>query len=294
MITMIPRNWKEVKAFKGHLRENKVPKKEIWRRTKPGIYDENEYFYVYDGEYQTEKRAFAIHWISSSTKKKIDEKSREDRLQRAERKLIELRNKLNKRKLKELTAIEEAASDILKSNNVDRFIKINVGETREIERVQKSKGRPGKSTEYEERVSVLYTLEWHRDKDVLQAEKRVDGCLPLLSTDKSLTALEVLQGYKYQPRLEKRFTQFKSIHKAAPMFFKRIERVEANLFVFFIALMAQALIEREVRDTMLERNIGSLDIYPEEREYKHPTAHSILSAFENISRYEIMNDGEII
>lgn len=81
----------------------------------------------------------------------------------------------------------------------------------------------------------------------LQQENNVDGIFPLLTTDNSLSAKEVLTSYKYQPRLEKRFTQFKSVHEAAPLLFKKIEQVEAIMFLFFLSLMIQAIIEREVR-----------------------------------------------
>ena len=64
-----------------------------------------------------------------------------------------------------------------------------------------------------------------------------------------------LQAYKYQPRLEKRFQQFKHIHHGASLLFKKLERIEATMFAFFIALMIQALIERQVRQTMADRKI---------------------------------------
>ena len=59
----------------------------------------------------------------------------------------------------------------------------------------------------------------------------------------------------WESRLEKRFTQFKSVHEAAPLLFKKIERVEAIMFLFFLSLMTQAFIEREVRLNMKEQNI---------------------------------------
>jgi len=54
-----------------------------------------------------------------------------------------------------------------------------------------------------------------------------------LCTDENISCKEALKAYKYQPRLEKRFNQFKSIHNAAPLLFKKIERVEAIMFLFF-------------------------------------------------------------
>jgi len=108
----------------------------------------------------------------------------------------------------------------------------------------------------------------------LKEELRVDGVFPLLCTDDTLAPEKVLKAYKFQPRLEKRFSQFKWIHNAAPLLFKKIERVEANMFAFFIALMIQALIEREIRTKMKMEKIPSITLYPEEREACHPTTNN--------------------
>ncbi len=77
----------------------------------------------------------------------------------------------------------------------------------------------------------------------LSAEARTDGVVPLLCTDPAVPPKAVLQAYKFQARLEKRFSQLKDVHRAAPLLFKKPERVEANVLVFFIALLIQALLE---------------------------------------------------
>jgi len=110
----------------------------------------------------------------------------------------------------------------------------------------------------------------------------------LLSTDLELSSKAVLQAYKYQPRLEKRFAQFKSIHHAAPLLFKKVTRIEANLFLFFMALMLQALLEREVRNAMAAQRIKSIPLYPEEPEASRPTTTKILDLFERVSTYAII------
>jgi transposase len=99
-----------------------------------------------------------------------------------------------------------------------------------------SRGRPDKHTRYKTRARNIYSLTWTRNLRALRREARVDGLFPVLCTDKELTAKKVLQAYKYQPRLEKRFSQFKNFHNAASLLFKKVTRVEANLFVFFIFL----------------------------------------------------------
>ena len=107
-------------------------------------------------------------------------------------------------------------------------------------------------------------------------------------------AKEVLQYYKYQPRLEKRFTQFRSVHAGAPLLFKKIERVESIMFSFFLSLMIQAIIEREVRLKMKIHKIKSLLIYPEFRNAYSPTTSKILDNFDAISIYRVKLEGNII
>ena len=294
VVTIIPETWKEVSDFKEKLRKNPRSKKEIWRKQKPRSKKEIEYFSCFDGDHKTYKRGYNIHWIFSSEKKKRDQSSREDRLKKAEQEFTELNTKLNAYHLKEKSDINAAVETILKENRVESFFVVQLGQTEERSKRQLKKGRPGVQTQYQIQTRSLYTLTWYRDKNNLEAEHRLDGIFPLLSTDSTLSSKEVLQGYKYQPVLEKRFSQFKSIHNAAPLFFKNIERVEANMFLFFLALIVQALLEREIRYKMEEQNIPSLYIYPEDRESKFPTTSCVMNAFNGISRYEIMQGNEVV
>jgi len=293
-ITLIPKSWGEVKIFMEELRKTKKSKKEIWRREKPNHEGKTEYFSVYTGDYKTETRGYQVHWIYSSEKKERDRDSREQALKKAEYELMLLNAKINKKNLKTKDKIQDAITAILNHRKVTKFINIEIGETKEQYKVQVGKGRPGKNTKYIDQVDVIYTMTWRRNKPALQEESNVDGVFPLLCTDNKITAKNVLQAYKYQPRLEKRFMQFKSVHNAAPLLFKNITRVEANMFLFFIALIIQALLEREIRTVMKQQNIESLDLYPEDREALHPTTDRVLKIFEGISSYKITKGEEII
>jgi len=293
-ITIMPESWGEVAAFKRRLRARRLPKHEIWRRPRPEAEHETEYFSVFNGEHFTHKRDYRIHWIHSSAKRKRDRLAREKRLSKAEQALLELNTKLNRRHLKDKEAIEAAATAILRQHQVSEFIVIEVNTTQEIYQVQLSKGRPGKNTRYENRERSIYTLSWRRQSSALKDEARVDGLFPLLSTDTSLSAKSVLQAYKYQPRIEKRFSQFKSIHNAAPLLFKNVHRVEANLFLFFIALVIQSLIEREVRNKMDDEEKTGLAIYPENRDAPRPTTSKIFDRFERLSTYSIVENERVV
>jgi transposase len=293
-ITIMPESWAEVTAFKSHLRAGRRPKREIWRRPRPEAEHEIEYFSVFNGEHFTRKRGYRIHWIYSSAKRRRDRLAREKRLAKSEQALLELNTKLNRRHLKDKEAIEAAATALVRQHQMSEFIAFEVNTALETYQVQLSKGRPGKHTRYESRERSIYILSWRRRSSALKAEARVDGVFPLLSTDASLSAKSVLQAYKYQPRIEKRFSQFKSIHNAAPLLFKKVHRVEANMLLFFIALVIQSLIEREVRNRMDDEGQSGLAIYPEDRDAPRPTTSKIFDRFERLSTYSLMENGHVV
>jgi transposase len=294
VVTIIPESWNEVESFKEQLRKTKKAKDIIWRRRKPGSYDQKEYFSAFRGDYLTTKKGYRIHWIYSSEKRKRDCQSRDKQLKKVEQSLAVLNGKINKRALKTKEAIEQAAQQITKEHNLEKFFHVSIGTITEKCKVQIGSGRPGKNTQYKTRVNRLFTLSWTQKKQLLKQEAQTDGVFPLLCTDKALTSKEVLKAYKYQPRLEKRFSQFKTVHNAAPLLFKKIERIEANMFGFFIALVVQALIEREVRNKMKENKIETIRVYPEQREADRPTTSKIIDRFENISTYKIIEDSKIV
>ena len=286
-ITIIPQTWSETSEFRDALRLSNKSKKEISRKKIGGRSDKIDYFSVFNGTYLTKKRKFRIHWIHSSEKKKRDKLSREKRLENAEYELTDLNAKLNLRKLKEKKAIENAVKDILKSNGIEGFLDTRVGTVIYSERRQIGKGRPGPDTKFKKIETEEYTLNWNRNREALKIEKRIDGIFPLLCTDEKLSSKEVLEAYKYQPRIEKRFCQFKNIHNAAPLLFKSIERVESCMFAFFISLIIQALIEREIRTKMKKRKIRAVEVYPEDRDATHPTTTKVLGIFQDVCSYKI-------
>lgn len=292
-ITCIPEPWTEVVTFKNIQREKPTTKTEIWRRYNEAT-DQTDYFSVYDGEYLTNKRGYKIHWICNSARRQDDYEERQERLKKAENELLSLSKKLNKRQLKTEQDIRNAYHKILKNRKVEPFFEISISQIKEVRNVKYGRGRPGKEAIYRTVEKTFFSLSWKRKKKELDAEKNIDGIYPLLSTDPKLTAKEVLLAYKYQPKLEKRFTQLKSIHNIAPLLFKKLKRVEANLFLFFIALIIQALIEREVRSKMKDCGLPFLQVYPERRDASHPTTTKIFDIFSEVSTYTISNEDRVL
>ena len=234
------------------------------------------------------KDGYTVYWIYSNKKNKRDKEIREKKLKNTEKKLTRLTSKMNTRNLKTEEQIRNSVDEIFKKYGTEKFYHVEINQVKEEETKQVGRGRPGKNTRYRKVVGHIYTLSWIRNKQELKNANNADGVFPLLSTDSSIGALEALKAYKCQPRLEKRFTQFKSVHAAAPLLFKRVHRIESIMFLFFLSLMIQALIEREVRLKMLEHKVESLPIYPEGREAVAPTTSKILEQFNGVSSYKIM------
>ena len=294
VITVMPDTWGETKIFKDELLDKNTAKKIILKRKTPEGDSDNEYFSLFSGEYETLDDGYRIYWYLSSQKKKLDKSIRQKRVLRADSRLMELSLKLNKRDLKTEEKIRDEIEAILNKHGLKDFFKINVFKKNEEIKKQITKGRPGTDTKYRSITKTTYTLDWETDDKRLKKEERADGIFPLLSTDKSIGPKEVLTSYKYQPKLEKRFNQFKSVHEAAPILFKNIERVEAIMFLFFVALIVQAVIERKVRMSMKERAIKSLPVYPEYRKSFYPTTSKIFYNFDGISSYKILKNGKVV
>jgi transposase len=292
-ITILPQNLVEVRRFKDQLRAAPLQKQLLWRRPKPNYPSKNECFYLFEGNYLTEHGKYPLYWFGSSEKTLRDRQSRKERLLVAQRGIDELAPKINTRRLKRKPDILQAATAILEHYQVNGLIDVRLDTHRQFYK-QRPRGRPSiQKTQYPNRCRVYYSLHWSLNAQALAGEARTDGVFPLLCTDASIPPKAVLQAYKFQPRLEKRFCQFKSIHLAAPLLFKKIERVEANMFVFFIALLIQALLERELRQRLNQRGNPPLKLYPEDRDAPHPTTSQLLKTFDSLSTYEITEEGRI-
>jgi len=153
---------------------------------------------------------------------------------------------------------------------------------------QEKRGRPGAGTRYVKVERSRFSVAWKPKADVIAFDARTDGMYPLITNCDDLPAGEVLQKYKYQPNLEKRHEQLKTVYAVAPAFLKDEGRIEALLLLYFVALLVQALIERQVRTSMKAEKLKVLPLYPEDRECHAPTANRILEVFENIQRHDLM------
>jgi transposase len=132
---------------------------------------------------------------------------------------------------------------------------------------------------------------WTLDEAALAYDRKSAGMYPLLTNDRALPAAAVLEAHKGQPAIEKRFAQTKTVHEIAPVFLKNEGRIEALFTLYFLALLVQALIERELRLAMKRERIEKLPLYPEQRRCTRPTTEQILRLFSLVERHVLLQDG---
>ena len=156
------------------------------------------------------------------------------------------------------------------------------------------RGRPGPDSQYKKLTRKRYDLEWVLDQATIAYDEKFDGMYPLLCNDRSLSPAAVLTARKGQPTLEKRFEQTKTVHEIAPVFLKSPARIEALFTLYFMVLLVQALIERELRRAMRREHIDSLPLYPEARPCKRPTTEHILRLCALAERHSLTRNARVI
>jgi transposase len=288
-VTVLPRSRKEDQSFRADLRSGKV--KARWRKVlerKAARREEDgpdTYSVTKQGPPATEE-GYRIVWVRSALQARLDEEGRIARLRKAEAELYVLARRLERRRRAKPQAVREDAAAIVDRYKVDEFLHVDVGSVVEVERRYLRRGRPKPGDPMRTVRHRRLRLRVTRDKAALRAELRVDGVFPLATNHPRASKREVLEIYKYQPYIERRFALTKSEYGITPVFLKKPARVVGLVHLYFIAIMCSALIERQVRQAMKARGITSLPILPEGRPTTTPTTPRILEAFDHVAWHE--------
>ena len=284
-ITIVPKDRKEVKQFYNYLKDNDIQWQDAYKvessRKKGKIVEYKTY------EADKTNKGFRIIWVHSSSKEKEDKKRRHKRIEKASKALEQLSPKLNKYHLKTKKEIRAAVDK--RCEDVNDFIDVKVVTDRKQIKVKVSPGRPSYKSVYKNKWQYKYSIQWRLNKQAIAEASKKDGIFPLI-TNASLEASKILRKYKDQPFLEKRMYTKKSILEVAPVFLKKVKRIEAMLFLYFVALMIVSLIERKIRMNMAKENIEKLPILPQGMNSKRPTWNNIRYFFRNVHLSEITRD----
>jgi transposase len=232
---------------------------------------------------------YRVLWYRSSQKQEQDREIRRQRLERAHARLDGMQAPGRRREFRTAAEAREAAFGILTEERVQGLLRIEVEHEVREEYRQAGPGRPGPNTEYR-RVEVhRYRVRLRQDAEAVARETRCDGLFPLMTNDKTLSVAEALGKYKYQPYVEKRHEQLKTVFGVAPVWLKNSGRVSSLLWLYYAVELVQALLEREVRRRMDQEGIDAMRLYPEGRNSAAPTAQLVFNALEGHRRHRLLD-----
>lgn len=291
-VTVLPRTRSEDKKFREALAGNEVTWRHLWDKIEEDgqVLDR---FSVCDHSPSTSE-GYRVIWYHSTLKAELDALVRGAQLERAFQELAGLRQKLSspRTRYRSQSRVWEAVEAILTERNVKHLIQIQIDSREQEDFRQASRGRPTSRTRYVRRVKVRFELNYAVDQAALELERRGDGAFPLVTNALDAAERDVLWSYKKQPSIEKRFSQLKTDFAIAPLHLQSASRIAAFLCVYFLALLVEALLERELRQAMKAAGVKTLPLYPEGRPCRNPTAPRVFEAFENVQRHSLTGDGQ--
>ena len=295
-VTVMPRSRQEDAQFRRWIQTNTPAWELVWDRPNAREADgPRDLWYVFKPELPSAE-LYSIVWVWSTLLQLHQTHRRQKHLASAIEQLGDLKRRLAaaRARLRGAAQIDFEVAQILERYNAARYLRVKRVVREQHSFKQSHRGRPGPNTTFRKITRRRYDIEWSLDQEAIAYDQRSDGRYPLLTNDRSLTPAQVLTAHKAQPRIEKRFEQLKTVHEIAPVFLKNEARIEALFTVYFLALMVQALIERELRQAMAVANIEQLPIYPEQRACRRPTTEHILRLFSLAERITVSARGQTV
>ena len=288
-LTVMPRTRSEDAWFREHLQANPVEWAEVHREPNPRRRDGPDHVYHGVEGPRRSSEGYRVLWYRSSQKQEQDRQGRQQRLARAYARLDALRGG-RRRGYGSAEEATQAGQRIIDEEQAGRWLRVEAKGEAERQYKQSGAGRPGPRTEYRRVETWRYEIAFVEDAEALKREAACDGLFPLMSNDESLGVGEALGKYKYQPFVEKRHEQLKSVFGVAPVWLKNVGRVASLLWLYYAVELVQALVERELRRRMREEEVGRLALYPEGRPSEAPTAALALGVLEGHRRHRLLDE----
>jgi transposase len=294
-VTVMPRSRHEDGLFRKWVQTHAPDWELVWDRPHPRYHDgPRDRWSVYRDPLGS-REGWSLVWVWSTLLTLHQQERRHRNLAAATEALTALRQRVlgARARMRGAARIDLAVEEILERYHMRRYLKVKRTVRHEHTFKQARRGRPGPDTAYRRITRRRYDLEWTLDAAAVAYDEKSDGMYPLLSNDLKLTPAQVLEAHKGQPTIEKRFEQIKTVHEIAPVFLKNPQRIEALFTLYFLALLVQALIERELRLAMKRERLKELPLYPEQRSCKRPTTEQILRLFSLAERHTLTRGGRI-
>jgi transposase len=234
---------------------------------------------------------YRMIWVHSSSKAARDAHARAARIEAglAAVEAVAARLASPKTRIKTRVAAEQAASTALQAAGATRWVGFTITETTQVDHRQEKRGRPGAQTRYRRTQKTVFTITAAIHADKVSYDAVTDGCFPLITNDTVMTGAEVLAAYHYQPNLERRNHLLKGPQEVAPVYLETAHRIESLLLCHFLAMLTEALIEREIRTSMSSQHLAGIPLYPELRNCPAPSAPRILEIFHDVQRHQLID-----
>lgn len=294
-ITVLPRSRKEDGLFRQWLLSATPHWEPIAQRPHPRLRDGPPELILAMESPIPDPQGFRILWFFSSHKMQRDADWRQDCLRKAREGLEAFRDKLRGPKCRYHTrkGITDQVEEILAKTQTAAYITYQL--TREQEISYRTVQRGELTRKYRRGSKPRFVLEWETDGEALRAVAKTDGISPLITNRRDLSALEVFNAYRCkQPVVEKRHDLLKNTLAATPLYLQNIGRLEALLFLEFIALMVHALIERQLRQAMESFGEETIPLYPEDRPCKAPTTARLIELFELVQFHRLRDGAAVV
>lgn len=290
-VTVVPKTRSEVGAFTDAILAGDVRWEEILRKRADRDEKGFDVIECAVGPYHL-REGFILHWYRSSQKKKRDEHDRNERIERAIGRLdaLDLRRM---RGPKTDPAIRSRVDQIITQHGAEEWITVDI-KWDAIEHFKAvTRGKPTPDTIFRRFVKKEPRLHVTTNAANIARSAAMDGIFPLTTNTKE-KPVDVFKIYKYQPRIEKRHALLKSTFEVAPIWLKKNTRIDALMFLEFVAQMVAALIERGLRQKMVEKKIDLLCSLPEGRASKTPTIEQVLRLFEHQTKHALYDGVRLV
>jgi transposase len=294
-LTILPSNRREERWFRQWLIDHNPAWQEITRMARPNR-AQSDIVSALESPIP-EANGFRLVWFLSSEKTRHDAESRQEALLRAVKKLEKLEEKLQKPRcrLRVARSVKKLAEQILAETATARWIDYTVERLYETTESTEQRRTPGGPVLVRRSKRSRFRLTWRIRQEAVQADARSDGVFPLVTNRQDLSPLHLYIAYHCnQPLVENRHDLLKNTLDVVPAFLHNVSRIEALLFLEFLALTVHALIERELRQSMAESHIAALPLYPEARRCTAPTAARVFELFEHVQLHILSVDGRKI
>ena len=292
---MIPHGRKEDTWFRDWAQTHAPAWVEADRRPGARLGDPDEVWRTFEAPVPSTD-GYRVVWVHSSSKASRDAASRAARVEAGLKAIEEVQARLvsPRSRLKTKVAAEEAAQAALAKAGATRWVGFSVTQTTEKVFTKEGRGRPGAESRYKSRNKTVFTIEATVLAEQVSYDAVTDGCFPLVTCDRAMTPAEVLAAYRYQPNLERRNHMLKGPQIVTPVYLENPHRIEALLMCHFLAMLTEALIEREIRTQMKAEALAGMPMYPELRNCPAPSAPRILELFSGIQRHHLVSGDTVV